>query len=65
MLEGGKIMSRNDWRKSVVYQIYLKSFNDTTVNGKGDLNGIIEKLDYLEFLGVDYLWLTPLYMNLQ
>ena len=54
-------MSRNDWRKSVVYQIYPKSFNDTTGNGKGDLNGIIEKFDYLEFLGVDYLWLTPIY----
>ena len=38
-----------------------KSFNDTTGNGEGDLNGIIEKLDYLKYLGVDYLWLTPIY----
>ena len=38
-----------DFKKSVVYQIYLKSFNDTTNNGLGDLNGITEKLDYLEF----------------
>ncbi|MDU0462006.1 alpha,alpha-phosphotrehalase [Staphylococcus ureilyticus] len=51
----------NDWRKSVVYQIYPKSFNDTTGNGEGDLNGIIEKLDYLQYLGVDYIWLTPIY----
>ncbi|MFW3612862.1 alpha,alpha-phosphotrehalase [Staphylococcus caprae] len=54
-------MAQNDWRKSVVYQIYPKSFNDTTGNGEGDLNGIIEKLDYLKYLGVDYLWLTPIY----
>ncbi|MDS3907540.1 alpha,alpha-phosphotrehalase [Staphylococcus hominis] len=54
-------MIQNDWRKSVVYQIYPKSFNDTTGNGKGDLNGIIEKLDYIKYLGVDYIWLTPIY----
>ena len=54
-------MAQNDWRKSIVYQIYPKSFNDTTGNGEGDLNGIIEKLDYLKYLGVDYLWLTPIY----
>ena len=54
-------MVRQDWKKSVVYQIYPKSFNDTTGNGVGDLKGIIEKLDYLQFLGVDYLWLTPIY----
>lgn len=56
-------MKHNDWRKSVVYQIYPKSFNDTTGNGVGDLNGIIEKMDYLEYLGVDYLWLTPVYQS--
>lgn len=50
-----------DWRKSVVYQIYPKSFNDTTGNGHGDIQGIIEKLDYLKLLGVDYIWLTPIY----
>ncbi|WP_112182403.1 MULTISPECIES: alpha,alpha-phosphotrehalase [Paraliobacillus] len=49
------------WKKAVVYQIYPKSFNDTTANGKGDLQGIIEKLDYLYKLGVDVLWLTPIY----
>lgn len=54
-------MIQNDWRKSVVYQIYPKSFNGTTGNGKGDLNGIIEKLDYIKYLGVDYIWLTPIY----
>lgn len=54
-------MTQQDWKKSVVYQIYPKSFNDTTGNGQGDLNGIIEKLDYLQYLGVDYIWLTPVY----
>ncbi|MFC0557446.1 alpha,alpha-phosphotrehalase [Halalkalibacter alkalisediminis] len=53
------------WRKSVVYQIYPKSFNDTTGNGIGDLQGIIEKLDYLKELGVDVLWLTPVYASPQ
>lgn len=49
------------WKKSVVYQIYPKSFNDTTGNGTGDIDGVIEKLDYLKELGVDVLWLTPIY----
>ncbi|MFC6293083.1 alpha,alpha-phosphotrehalase [Macrococcus epidermidis] len=56
-------MAVTDWRKSVVYQIYPKSFNDTTGKGQGDINGIIEKLDYLKTLGVDYLWLTPVYRS--
>lgn len=54
-------MAVTDWRKSVVYQIYPKSFNDTTGDGQGDINGIIEKLDYLKHLGIDYIWLTPVY----
>ncbi|GAM12918.1 alpha,alpha-phosphotrehalase [Mesobacillus selenatarsenatis] len=49
------------WKKSVVYQIYPKSFYDTTGNGTGDLQGIIAKLDYLKELGVDIIWLTPVY----
>lgn len=53
------------WRRSVVYQIYPKSFNDTTGNGVGDLQGIIEKLDYLKELGVDVIWLTPIYESPQ
>ena len=54
-------MTQPWWKKSVVYQIYPKSFNDTTGNGAGDLQGIIEKLDYLKELGVDVIWLTPIY----
>lgn len=53
------------WRKSTVYQIYPKSFNDTTGNGVGDLQGIIEKLDYLKKLGIDVIWLTPVYASPQ
>ncbi len=53
------------WRKSVVYQIYPKSFNDTMGNGVGDLQGIIDKLDYLNDLGVDVIWLTPIYESPQ
>ena len=49
------------WREAVVYQIYPRSFLDTNGDGVGDLNGITAKLDYLEWLGVDCLWLTPIY----
>ncbi|WP_416828414.1 glycoside hydrolase family 13 protein [Ectobacillus polymachus] len=49
------------WKKSVVYQIYPKSFNDTNGDGIGDIQGIIEKLDYLKNLGVDVIWLSPIY----
>lgn len=58
-------MSQAWWKKAVVYQIYPKSFNDTTGNGTGDIQGIIEKLDYLKDLGVDVLWLTPIYKSPQ
>ncbi|WP_053368256.1 alpha,alpha-phosphotrehalase [Bacillus sp. FJAT-27245] len=53
------------WKRSVVYQIYPKSFKDTTGNGVGDLQGIIDKLDYLKELGVDVIWLTPIYKSPQ
>ncbi|QGH36604.1 alpha,alpha-phosphotrehalase [Gracilibacillus salitolerans] len=58
-------MDEKWWQKSVVYQIYPKSFNDTTGNGVGDIQGIIEKLDYLKKLGVDVIWLTPIYASPQ
>lgn len=53
------------WKKSVVYQIYPKSFMDSTGTGTGDLQGIRSKLDYLQDLGVDVLWLTPVYASPQ
>ncbi len=54
-----------NFKKSCVYQIYPKSFMDTDGDGIGDLKGIIEKLDYLKMLGVDYLWLTPFFVSPQ
>ena len=54
-----------DFKKSVVYQIYPKSFNDSNGDGIGDIRGIIQKLDYIKTLGVDYIWLTPMYISPQ
>ncbi|MFC4358704.1 alpha-glucosidase [Halobium salinum] len=54
-------IDRQWWKEAVVYQIYPRSFNDTDGNGVGDIPGIIEKLDYLDYLGVDCIWLNPVY----
>jgi len=51
------------WKESVVYQIYPRSFKDSNGDGIGDLNGITEKLDYLKELGVDVIWLSPVYQS--
>ena len=56
-------MSGKWWKKSVVYQVYPQSFKDTTGSGMGDLNGIIEKLSYLSQLGIDVIWLNPIYQS--
>ncbi|MDN6229453.1 MAG: alpha,alpha-phosphotrehalase, partial [Enterobacterales bacterium] len=53
------------WQNGVIYQIYPKSFQDSTGSGTGDLNGIIQRLDYLQKLGVSALWLTPVYPSPQ
>ncbi|MDP0488500.1 MAG: alpha,alpha-phosphotrehalase [Fusobacterium sp. JB020] len=58
-------MKKDWWKKSVVYQIYPKSFKDSNGDGFGDIVGIIEKLDYLKKLGVDILWITPMYVSPQ
>ena len=49
------------WKRSVVYQVYPRSFMDASGDGIGDLQGIISKLDYIEKLGVDVIWLSPIY----
>lgn len=54
---------RQWWKEAVVYQIYPFSFKDTTGNGWGDLNGITSKLPYLKRLGVDVIWLSPIYAS--
>ena len=56
-------MEKKWWHRSVVYQIYPRSFKDTSGNGVGDLRGIIEKLDYLKELGIDVIWLSPVYKS--
>lgn len=56
-------MERQWWHSSVVYQIYPRSFNDSNGDGIGDINGIIEKLDYLKELGIDVIWLSPVYKS--
>lgn len=54
-------MKKKWWHDKVAYQIYPKSFLDTNGDGIGDLRGIISKLDYLKELGIDIIWLSPIY----
>ena len=56
-------MERKWWKESVVYQIYPRSFKDSNGDGIGDLQGIIQKLDYLRELGIDVIWLSPVYKS--
>lgn len=56
-------MEKQWWKESVVYQIYPRSFMDSNGDGIGDLNGITEKLDYLKELGIDVIWLSPVYQS--
>lgn len=56
-------MEKDWWKGKVAYQIYPKSFKDSNGDGVGDLKGITEKLDYLQQLGIDILWLSPVYKS--
>ncbi|MCI5517998.1 MAG: alpha-glucosidase [Roseburia porci] len=56
-------MKKAWWKEAVVYQIYPRSFMDSNGDGIGDLNGITEKLDYLKELGIDVIWLSPVYQS--
>src|SRR5699024_1844544 len=56
-------MERKWWQDKIVYQIYPKSFQDTNGDGIGDLRGILDRLDYLKELGVDLIWLSPVYQS--
>ena len=64
-LQEGKVRFMANFQDKVVYQIYPKSFCDTSGDGLGDLPGVTAKLDYLKDLGVDYLWLTPFFPSPQ
>lgn len=56
-------MNRKWWKEAVAYQVYPRSFNDSNNDGIGDLPGVIEKLDYLKDLGIDVIWLSPMYQS--
>ena len=56
-------MKKNWWKEAVAYQVYPRSFNDSNNDGIGDLPGMIEKLDYLKELGIDVIWLSPMYKS--
>jgi len=60
---GGNIMNKQWWKEAVAYQVYPRSFNDSNNDGIGDLPGVIEKLDYLKDLGIDVIWLSPMYKS--
>lgn len=54
-------MKKTWWKEGIVYQIYPRSFKDTTGSGRGDLEGIIQQLDYIQSLGVNMIWICPIY----
>ncbi|MDO0963873.1 glycoside hydrolase family 13 protein [Staphylococcus haemolyticus] len=56
-------MNKNWWKEVVAYQVYPRSFNDSNNDGIGDLSGVIEKLDYFKDLGIDVIWLSPMYKS--
>lgn len=56
-------MNRTWWKEAVIYQIYPRSFMDSNGDGIGDLPGIISRLDYLKYLGIDVIWLSPVYQS--
>ena len=58
-----KNIQKEWWKEAVVYQIYPRSFNDTSGDGNGDLRGIIDKLDYIKNLGIDAIWISPIYAS--
>ncbi len=60
-----KTSERDWWKNAVIYEIYPRSFQDSNGDGIGDLNGITERLDYLKELGVDAIWLSPIYPSPQ
>ena len=60
---GGLLMNKKWWKEAVAYQIYPRSFKDSNDDGIGDIEGIISKLDYLKNLGVDIIWICPMYKS--
>ncbi len=56
-------MNKTWWKEAVAYQIYPRSFKDSNDDGIGDIEGIISKLDYLKDLGIDIIWICPMYKS--
>ena len=56
-------MQKTWWKEAVIYQIYPRSFMDSNADGIGDLKGITSRLDYLKYLGIDVIWLSPVYKS--
>lgn len=56
-------MNKQWWKEAVAYQVYPRSFNDSNHDGIGDLPGMIDKLDYLKDLGIDVIWLSPMFKS--
>src|SRR4051794_26842015 len=61
MISGMKQSDEIFWRNGIFYQIYPRSFQDSNADGVGDIRGIIERLPYLQALGVDAIWLSPIF----
>ena len=62
-MEAQQNNDRKWWKEAIVYQIYPRSFKDMDGDGVGDLKGIISKLDYIKSLGIDVVWLNPVWMT--
>lgn len=62
-MKGISNMKKTWWKESVIYQIYPRSFMDSNADGIGDLKGITSRLDYLKYLGIDVIWLSPVYQS--
>lgn len=56
-------MQKKWWKEAVAYQVYPRSFNDSNGDGIGDINGVIDKLDYIKELGIDVIWMSPIYQS--
>src|SRR5699024_9788401 len=63
LLASGSVTDADWYRRAIFYEVLVRGFNDSNADGTGDLRGVTEKLDYLEWLGVDCLWLLPFYQS--
>ena len=62
-MQRGVEMQKTWWKEAVCYQVYPRSFQDSNQDGIGDLNGVTRRLDYLKDLGIDVIWLSPMFKS--